>query len=161
MNEFLAAARRFEASCQEINLLDLGIALLLEDFAAPMLVVTRYVRLRDRQIMGPIDPELESIAAGIILPDAAAQDPEALELIGRGLEHRYRLMRNVNRVGLLVRSISLLGYLSVCMAIILGPNMQHAAAILGGWLFAVSLAMIVCLCNWHWRPRAGLRGGSG
>ena len=160
MTDFLAAARDFEArSRREINLLDLGIALLLEDFAAPMLVLTRHIPLRARQIISPVASDVENMLATI--DPAETTDPEALELLGRGLEHRYRLMVRANRISVLAHGVALAVYFAVCAAIIFAPNVRRAAAILGGWLFATTLAMIVCRCDWHWRPRAGIRGGSG
>ena len=160
MSELLTIARRFAASSRhEINLRDLGIALLLEEFASPALALTTYIPLRSREIMGPVSPDLQTILAGAELAEVE-RNPEALELIGQGLAHRYRLMLLANRIGLLARAGAWLLYVAICMAIVLAPDVEHAAAILGGWLSALAFTMVVCHRNWHWRPRdrAGVRG---
>ena len=161
MTEFLAFARHFEETSRHpINLFDLGIALLLEDFAGPLLALTRYAPLRERRLLGPLDPEVKNVLAGV---DVDAVDEESLILIGQGLSHRYQTMLRANRLALLARGVVLVVYTTLSMAIILAPSMLRAAAILGGWLFAIALAMVACRCNWHWRPRGapGLRRDPG
>ena len=152
MTEFLTVARHFEAkSRHEINLFDLGIALVLEDFASPLLALTRYSPLRERRLLRPLDAEVQNLLTGV---DVDSANEEALVLIGQGLTHRYQTMLRANRLALLARGVVLVVYTTLSMAIILAPSMLRAAAILGGWLFAIVLAMVTCRWNWHWRPRA-------
>jgi hypothetical protein len=160
MGEFLTIARQFEAkSRHEINLFDLGIALLLEKFARPLLAFTNYTPLAKRQLMSPVIPEVQNMLSGVT--PLEAEQGEALELIGRGLAHRHLLMTRSNLIGFLVSAGVLVTYGVFGAAVALSTSLSHAVMILGGWLSAMAFTMVVCRRNWHWRPRAkpGVRGG--
>ena len=160
MGEFLTIARRFEAkSRHEINLLDLGIALLLEKFSQPFLALTHYTPLAERQLMSPVIPEVQNLLSGVT--PIEAEQSEAMELIGLALSHRYRLMTRSNLIGFLVSSGVLVTYGVLGMSVALASSLSHAVMILGGWLSAMAFTMVVCRQNWHWRPRARprVRGG--
>jgi len=154
MDEFLSAAKRFEQDA-EISLYDLGIALLLEYFAAPLLVFTGYQPLLRRP------PAWESEIARLcelsyrLLPNATVMD-EALSRIGHGLDRRRLMTFKINRMAIAIRCIVVLTHIGILLAVLC-----TSPWIGGGWLFAMAMAMVVCLKDHHWSPRGGFRRNPG
>ena len=152
MNEFLSAAKRFEQDAQ-ISLYDLGVALMLEYFAAPLLIFTRYQPLLRRP------PTWEAEMARLrqlssTMPPAAME--EALVLIGRGLDQRRQTAIKVYRLAIAVRCLVAMGHIGIVLtALFMAPWL------IGGWLFAMTVTMVVCLKDHHWSPRGGFRRSPG
>lgn len=155
--EFLAAARQFEQDA-EINLRDLGIALLLEFFAAPLLIFINYTPLLRRRIFD-WKPQLAMIHA--MMPEGGSVVDEALERIGRGIDRRRLIRQRIDRMAITIRLAVVLAYISILLAVILAPSTMMRFAMIGGWLIATVLAMLICVQDQHRRLRGGLRRDPG
>jgi hypothetical protein len=156
MDELLAAVRQFEQDA-EINLRDLGIALLLEFFAAPFLIFTNYIPLLRRRIFD-WKPQLAAIQT-MMAPGTNVD--EALVGIGRGVDRRRRVRRRIDRLAIIIRVAAVLTHIGILLAIIRSPSTTMRFAMLGGWLIAITLAMLACVRDQHWRLRGGLRRDPG
>jgi len=159
MSDYLLAVRRFEQG-PEISMFDLGAGVLLEYFAGPLLIFTSYMPLLQRDIMPPWAPEimrLNELAPPADHPDVA----DANVRIGRGLDRRLHLLQTINHVAIGVRVAVIMAYIGILLASFGASSYARMFAILGGWFFAMLVAMVVCLSDQHWRARGGLRRDPG
>jgi hypothetical protein len=191
MDEFHAAAKDFDARMRaEINMFDLGAALLLEYFSWPILRFTHYVPLANRQLISPLTAELRHLVdvapdriVSILQDDRneirpnftemgsrslasiirVANDPhlfDAMQSLGRGLDYRRRVVIRVKRMSIAIGSGVSLLNCAVAVAVFRSSSFTAGVLITGGWLSAMLFTMLLCRTNHHWKPRAGLRGNS-
>jgi len=159
MSDYLLAVRRFEQG-PEISMFDLGAGVLLEYFAGPLLIFTAYKPLLQRDIVPPWAPEI--ILLNELAPPADHPDRNDANIrIGRGLDRRLHLLHMINRVAIGVRVAVIMAFIGILLASFSASSYERMFAILGGWFFAMVVAMIVCLSGQHWRARGGFRRNPG
>lgn len=145
MDSISAAKQFLDESRHPINFYDLGVALLLEFFATPVLRNTPYVPLRKRQLL----PSWQEQVARL----TDRHDPKVQEIIGHALMLRHDIEQRMNRVSRRMLLCAILLYVMVVWAAVHADDFLHFAEVLGGWSIAIGLATIICLTNRHWRQR--------
>lgn len=159
MSEYLLAVKRFEQG-PEISMSDLGAGVLLEYFAAPLLIFTTYVPLLQRSIIPPWQPEIAQLNELAPTSDHPEMD-DATVRIGRGLARRHGLLRKINRMAVNVRVAVMMAYIAILLASFGASSYARMFVLLGGWFFAMLVAMVVCLNDGHWSARGGFRRNPG